>query len=246
MTITNEDNDGADEPINASVIVIERNIPTPTNPLSIPFNKKFPCNDSDVPNLSEDDIFDVCKTAPKIANGFGRIAHISENTIVKFGGAYKVDLPKARNMELVAEHAPSIRTPKMIRTFQRINETDRTIMYIVMEYIHGTLLSACWNDMSEDRRNNICNQVVEDITTLQALKLQTIGPIGGKKIRQVPHHGLFSSSGTTAKISIGDLERWYDAALDLCKQFRRVPQDVPVFKGSVGSTLAMTHLDIAP
>jgi len=237
----------------------EHNICKPVTSLPVPLNEKFPYNDSEIPNLSEDDIIDACN---KIAYGEGKIAristtrkiarlsttrkivHISTNTIVKFG--FQIDQAEARNMEFVAKNAPSIRVPKTIRTFQKTDECNALITYIVMEFIPGTVLSMCWKEMCEDRRENICDQVVNAITTLQSFKLQTIGPIGGKEYWIAPREVLFSPSGTKAKTSISDLERWYDFALDLCKKMRRQPQDAPVFKDSFGTTLPMTHLDIAP
>ena len=203
---------------------------------------EFPYRDSDIENLSEEEIADACNAASKEIQ-FG-IARIAQKTIVKFGGW--VDLAEARNMEFVARNAPSIRVPRVIRTFQNNDKDGDSITYIVMEFIAGDPLSECWNDMSEARRENVCNQVIDAITSLRAFELQTVGPIGGKDHWDAPCVDLFSSHGTKAKSSIGDLERWYDFALNWCKRIKNARPEVPAFKDYFSSTLAMTHLDIAP
>ena len=216
-------------------------------PQSLEWDGKFPCRDSDINDLSEEEIIDACNKAFKheVFKGHPGIARISENTIVKHG--YGVDLAEARTLEFIAKKKPSIRVPKVIRTFQKNGKRWGTLKrtYIVMEFMKGTPLSMCWEIMSETRREHICNQVVDAITDLRTIKVQTLGPIGGKNVWASPCKELFSTDGMKAKSSIREFEAWYDFALDFCKRFGRVPQDVPAFKDSFGSTLVMSHLDIA-
>lgn len=202
---------------------------------------EFLFEDAEIDGCSEAEIIEVCKTISPLNKKMDHIFRVAQNRLVKCGRFQS--LSEARNMEFVQENAPSVRLPRVFRVFQEVNE-DCVYTYLVMEYIHGTLLSDCWGDMAEGFRENVVDQVVDIVTTLQSLHLDTPGPIGGGTMKDPA--GLFPLSGINSKKTIGDLERWYDSVLEKCKKYRRVHPDAPSFEGAFGDTVRMSHLDIAP
>lgn len=81
-------------------------------------------------------------------------------------------------MQFVAANT-SIRVPRVIRCFDVPLDEDFNVTYIVMEYIRGTVLRDCWPDLSEPRRQKVCEQLVDAIAQLQTLQVERPGPIGG-------------------------------------------------------------------
>jgi tRNA A-37 threonylcarbamoyl transferase component Bud32 len=215
-----------------------------------PLRKKKapPFDDTEVLRLSEAAIAKACKTAPPVyalGKNWDHVVRLSNNILVKYG--WHIELAEARNMQFVYENEPLVRVPKCFRSFQ-VEDKDSisvfsTITYIVMEYIPGTVLSDCWNKMSENRRQNVCDKVVEAICKLQQLHVQRPGPIGGGLCR-APNE-LFSLAGAGPFSSIADIEKWYSHRLWLCKRMRRVQDDRPPFEGTFGDSMVMSHLDIA-
>ena len=204
----------------------------------------FPFDDAEVLTASEANIVKAIKTAPLVfAGGWNqdkrKVVRLSENTVAKYGEF--VTLAEARNMKFVRKNAPSVRLPTCIRSIQ-VKEEKHTVTYIVMEYIHGTPLSDCWEGMSKDRRQNICDQVVDSIFQLQTLQLKKPGPIGGGTSRSPTD--LFSLYGAGPFNSIRELEDWYSHRMYCCKRFRMLPPDTPSFEGTFGDHMVMSHLDI--
>jgi hypothetical protein len=212
--------------------------------------ESFPFEDAEVRQLPVAKIAEVCKAHPRsVVSSSKKLVRLSENTIVKFGACYGDGARAAeyRNMQFVHENAPSVRLPQLIRMFAIDKESSSDAwthgVYIVMEYVHGAVLSDCWLEMSEDRRQNVCDQVVGIISELQSLRIENPGPIGGG--RSLDPTGLFSIGGAGPFDSISDLETWYNLRLRLCKKIKSVPQDMPSFNGTFGAYMVMSHLDIA-
>jgi hypothetical protein len=185
----------------------------------------YPFDDAEVLRLSEAAIAEACKIAPPVyalGKNWKHVVRLSNNILVKFGRF--IELAEARNMQFVYENEPLVRVPKCFRSFQ-VEDKDSTsvsstITYIVMEYIPGTVLSDCWDKISENRRQNVCDKVVEAICKLQQLHVQRPGPIGGGLCR-APNE-LFSLAGAGPFSSIADIEKWYSHRLWLCKRMGRV------------------------
>jgi hypothetical protein len=175
----------------------------------------YPFEDAEVLRLSEAAIAKACKTAPPVyalGKNWDHVVRLSNNVLVKYG--WHIELAEARNMLFVYENEPLVRVPKCFRSFQveeKPSSVCSTITYIVMEYIPGTLLSDCWDKMSENRRQNVCDKVVEAICKLQQLHLQLPGPIGGGLCR-APNE-LFSLYGAGPFSSIADIKKWYSHRL---------------------------------
>jgi hypothetical protein len=197
-----------------------------------------PLDDEEVLTVSEAEIAQAVEIAPVVYNG---VVRLSENTLVKYG--YHVTLGEARTMQFVYTNAPSVRLPKCLRSFQIEERKGSFITYIVMEYIHGTVLSDCWNEMSEYRRQHVCDQLVDTLFQLRSLRTERPGPIGGGMCRT--GSDLFSLRGAGPFDSIRELEDWYSHRMFFCKKLKRLPPDTPSFEGTFGDRMVMSHLDIA-
>lgn len=197
----------------------------------------FPLSDSQVETATVQEIRDVCMKAPPLREKEMRMSRISENTVVKIG-AY-IYMHEARNMEFVAANT-SIRVPRVIRTFDVPVRNRKTATAIVMEYVHGRPLDECWDELSEERRENVCQQVADAVRQLQSLEVERPGPIGGG-----PSQSYWFRDRTGPFKSRRHLEDWYTAVLELCKSLNKADQDAPPFTGKF-KKLVMTHLDLAP
>lgn len=202
--------------------------PTPTH---------FPLKDHEVAAASVEDIVEACKIAPNITKVGTSIKRISENAIVKF--SKYICLSEARNMQLVANRT-SIRLPRVIRAFEVPIDEESKTSYIVMEYIRGEILEDVWDNISEERRQNVCDQVVNAIAQLEAIELDRPGPVGGGTSRGP----WFTVIGAGPFDTIGELEDWFTHKLEVCKKFRRAYPEAPSFSGKFGK-LVMSHMDIS-
>lgn len=100
-----------------------------------------------------------------------------------------------------------------------------------------------WEDMSEDRRQRICEQVVRSIGELQTLQLPNPGPIGGGYCHSPCN--LFTLHGAGPFQSISELESFYTDRMKFSKHIGHVPADAPTFQRTFGESMVMSHLDIA-
>lgn len=110
-----------------------------------------------------------------------------------------------------------------------------------MEYIHSEVLSDCWENMSEARRERVCDQVASAIAELQSLHVDRPGPIGWGRSRGF----WFMALGAGPFHSVRKLEDWFAHKLDVCKRFNRAHASLPAFSGKFGK-MVLSYMDISP
>ncbi|CDF33393.1 unnamed protein product [Chondrus crispus] len=129
----------------------------------------------------------------------------------------------------------------LIRSFEVPVDEETKVTYIVMEYVRGEVLKDCWDDMSEARRERVCDQAASAIAELQSLHVDRPGPIGGGRSRGT----WFTTLGAGPFHSVRELEDWFTHKLDVCKRYNRAYASIPPFMGKFGK-MVMSHMDVAP
>ncbi|GLA01387.1 hypothetical protein AnigIFM60653_011639 [Aspergillus niger] len=143
-------------------------------------------------------------------------------------GGGNVPSSEAAVLQLITSKT-NIRVPRVHRAWQVEDDTKYfgTMGYLIMDYIDGRPLDSCWDELSTDQKLDIANQTAQMVVKMQAIELSVpkAGPIGGH-------------SKTTS-----EMEDWFNHKLEICKAWRKAPQDIPTFKFT---ELVITHQDISP
>lgn len=118
----------------------------------------------------------------------------------------------------------SIRVPKVRRSFNVPGPgIFETIGYIAMDYVDGTCLADCWNDLSPRIQQNVVLQVAEFIRQLQSVRLNNPGPLGGG-----PSQGTwFTDYGAGPFTNRQEIENWFNHKLAILR--RKVTAHTSVF-----------------
>jgi aminoglycoside phosphotransferase (APT) family kinase protein len=174
-----------------------------------------------------------------ILHQFGSTAvmRISQNLVLKCGRSV---LPsEAENMRFATANT-TIRIPKVHHSFNVPGPGYfGTMGYIVMDYVEGTSLANCWDDLDFGKRQDVVNQVSGIIQQLQSVQFERPGPIGGG-----PCRGRWFTDYTAGPFAgRQEIENWFNHKLTICKGTGNARQDIPAFNFPA---FVLTHQDISP
>jgi serine/threonine protein kinase len=200
----------------------------------------FPLDGCDLSTISNQELVQILDTAPKLYQyGYTTVVRLSKTLVLK-GGA-NILPSESQNMDFAAQ-LKGIRVPKVHRSFA-IPAPEGALAhakgYIVMDYVEGSSLADLWDTMNPTQREEVVTQVAEMIRKMQSTTLDFAGPVGGGVSLGV----FFTDWGAGPFDSRRSMEDWFNHKLDVCKAFKRVPEDAPPF---TFPTMVFTHGDISP
>ncbi|GLA47077.1 hypothetical protein AnigIFM63604_000941 [Aspergillus niger] len=211
------------------------------DPASRDANNTFPFDGIDFETLSEESLAAVLFSVPALYDlGQTTVVRLSQKLAMKGGG--NVLSSEAAVLQLITSKT-DIRVPRVHRAWQVEDDTKYfgTMGYLIMDYIDGRPLDSCWDELSTDQKLDIANQTAQMVVKMQAIELSVpkAGPIGGGPCcgRWFSHY----SAGPFETTS--EMEDWFNHKLEICKAWRKAPQDIPAFKFT---ELVITHQDISP
>lgn len=187
----------------------------------------FPFDDVGMRTIERHTIVHALSTAPKIWDNGG--VKIAQGVVVKYG--HDVNICEANNMKFVSQHT-TIRLPALLDSWVETECSDNveggeSICYIVMSYMDGKLVDELWSELSDTTRCGIQKQLHDFIQQLRHLKADCPGPIGGG----VSQGAFFTDYGAGPFASKGEMERWFDDRLAVCRDFGIVDAGEPGFGG---------------
>ncbi|KAK6507484.1 hypothetical protein TWF481_005915 [Arthrobotrys musiformis] len=201
----------------------------------------FP-EDTDFISIPSDAIIHAVesKSAPPIDSKNPMVRRLNSKTLVKSSRGM---LPsEASAMKLVAART-DIRVPEIYRFISREGEMSRfgTKGYLVMGHLPGQTLATLWPGYNKVQKERAVAKIWDAVLKLREVKIGEPGPIGGG----MAQGGLFTQYGAGPFPSAQTLEEWYSHKLEVCKRFKRVPNDAPSFEGRFEPPFCMTHQDLA-
>ncbi|PWY69005.1 hypothetical protein BO94DRAFT_628598 [Aspergillus sclerotioniger CBS 115572] len=202
--------------------------------------------------LSDETLTKLFEAAP-IDHNFGgtKIVRLSQTLILK--GGPNTQPGEANILNFIAKAgeengARRIRASRVHRLFniERVETWGEWKCLILMDFINGTTLDRCWDELSQKKRVDVVDQVALMLDTLHSIPLpdayqQLPGPKGD--IRCLAHGYMFLDEGAGPFASIQEMEAWFDRRLDVGRLFNRIPEDVPSFHFD---KLVLTHQDVMP
>ncbi|RAK89153.1 hypothetical protein BO79DRAFT_172300 [Aspergillus costaricaensis CBS 115574] len=226
--------------------------PQPQLPKGSAEPEKFPLDGHDISQVSNETLIELFETAP-VVHDFGgtRIVRLSQTLILK--GGERTQPGEAHMLSFIAKAdkksgAQRIRAPRVHRVLNinRDNSWEVWNCLIVMDFIHGTTVDRCWDDLSQEKRLDVVTQVASMLDTLHSIPLpeeyQSLpGPVG--EPRCLAYGYMFFDEGAGPFSSTRELEAWFDGRLEVGRLFKRVPDDIPPFRFD---KLVLTHQDVMP
>jgi serine/threonine protein kinase len=166
------------------------------------------------------------------------VTRVTKTLVVKFGRS--VVSCEAQNMTFALQNT-SIPVPRVHRWFQITDFEDygELIGYIVMDYIEGTCLENCWNDLGISKKESVLAQTSDMIRQLQSVQIKEPGPIGGG----LCEGKWFTHYGAGPFPNQQQFESWFNRRLCMAKQTGNAAAEIQSFKFS---SFVLTHLDITP
>ena len=137
-----------------------------------------------------------------------------------------------------------LRVPKLHDAWQEQDHSlgddyERTIGYLVMDYVPGRTLSSVWSQMGLEARADVYRQLAEGLATLHSQQLPRPGPVGGGISR-----GFYFTQYNVGPFETAhEMEEWFSERQKVCKDFGRVFEDEPDFSGTF-NPLVMCHMDL--
>ncbi|KAL7627038.1 hypothetical protein AAE478_003814 [Parahypoxylon ruwenzoriense] len=219
------------------------------DPISTDDQHTFPLDGrEDIASVSDEELFRIYSTAPRLHKyGAVIIARVSKSMVIKGGSG--VAESESQNMIFACEslHLP---VPKVHRTFTAtIPDASRTKAvtghFIVMDYIAGPTVEACWPSLDAGSRESVARQVADTIEKMQSRDLNDTLPVGpiGRGRDQKFEGPWFTDYGAGPFPSLEDLEAWFNHKIDVCARLHQLPAGTPRFRFR---DVVFTHQDIAP
>lgn len=211
--------------------------------------QNFPLDDYDLSKVSDETLIALFDTAPILHSYEGtKIVRLSRTLILK--GGINARPCEASILGLVAgigegTGSKSIPVPRVHRVLNI--ETEGVFFgckcLLVMDFIDGRSVEACWDNLSQIERLEVVSQVASTITTLQSIPLpqQQPGPVGCKSC--LARGFWFPDMGAGPFGSKEQLESWFNRRLAISQRFNQAPDIVPPFRFD---KLVLSHQDIAP
>ena len=219
-----------------------------------PEPQKFPLDGFDLSRVSSETLIALFDTAPASHSYEGtRIVRISQSLIIKGGSGARPC--EANILNIVAgigkEGAGSEGSIAVPRVHRVIKVESERIFYgarclLVMDFIDGPTVEACWDTLNQTEREDIVSQVASMINTLQSFELSSQqqdlpGPVGCKTC--LARGFWFPDFGAGPFNSKEDLEAYFNRQLEISQLFNQAPDTVLPFSFE---RLVLTHQDIAP
>ncbi|UPK92453.1 hypothetical protein LCI18_003388 [Fusarium solani-melongenae] len=116
--------------------------------------------------------------------------------------------------------------------------------FILMDYIPGPTVEACWESLDKTTKESVAQQVADMIEKLQSRNIEDLppGPLSwdpGEKCMG----SWFTDYGAGPFNRLEDLEAWFNHKIDVCAQVQQLPTGTPRFQFN---SMVLTHQDIAP
>ncbi|OAA62741.1 Protein kinase-like domain protein [Niveomyces insectorum RCEF 264] len=206
----------------------------------------FPLDGLDLSSVSDKELRELFSTAPKL-HDYGAVTVVRLSKLLVMKGGRGVHPGESRNMIFAAEslHLP---VPKVHRAFtdairRSFDGRPEKAYFIVMDYVPGPTVEACWDSLELRKRQIVADQVAAMIDTMQPRDLQLPpGPIGGSDGCKF-EGPWFTDYGAGPFATLKDLETWCNHKIDVCIRFKQLPLNTPVFQFQ---KVVFTHQDIAP
>jgi Phosphotransferase enzyme family len=214
----------------------------PPDPLA--FTGPFPLADLAPQSMAREQIESVVALAAMIYTNGGDIpskavARVSDHAVVKYGT--DVSLSEGRNMMTVQQQV-QISMPQVYDCWkpqQRADGQAEECVYIVMQYVSGQILAQTIEDLAEDQKRDLSNQLINMLKKPHTVRHSIPGAVGGGPALAPP---LFTSDGAGPFHSVADLISWFNDCLDLCQSFGRASKQQR-FDDDIND-LVMCHMDL--
>ncbi|KAG8739398.1 hypothetical protein FRC10_005664 [Ceratobasidium sp. 414] len=161
-----------------------------------------------------------------------RVYLLDSSTMVKKGS-------EELQAEAISMHMIRTMTSIPVPAIKQVIIHSRTT-YIVMDYIKGRTLEACWSDLGFFAKLRVVWTLRGYVSQLRRLQRSVPGRIDGGECDGY----LFPIIGAGPFTSYDDLTTWYNHKLDVCQQLGQAPPNAPRFDNSW--PLVFTHGDISP
>ena len=203
---------------------------------------RFPLDEQDINVISDEALISAFNTGSVIYHeGGNKIVRISQNLVIK--GGFSVLPSEAANMRF-ATQTLNLPVPKVRRVFNIKASEDiwGTTCYIMMDYVKGTSVDKCWSELPKGLKSKIISQLASMINQMQSTVVAgPPGPVGCTKSRLM---GLwFSDYGAGPFETLGEMEDWFNYALEISQKFNQALPGTPRF---ILKKLVFSHMDVAP
>ena len=214
----------------------------PPDPLA--FTGPFPLADLAPQFMTREQIESVVAHAPKLYIYGGDIpsravARVSNHVVVKYGT--KVSFGEGQGMMTVQQQV-QISMPQVYdcwKSQQRADCQADEYVYIVMRYVSGKILAQTIEDLDEDQKRDLSNQLTHLLNKIHTIR-HTIPGAVGCGAATAPR--LFTSDGAGPFQSIADLINWFNDCLNQCQSFGRALKQQR-FDEDI-KDLVMCHMDV--
>ena len=220
----------------------------PPDPLA--FTGPFPLADLAPQSMTRQQIESVVAHAPKLYKTGGdfpnggdipakAVVRVSNHVVVKYGT--EVSFSEGRTMMTVQEQV-QISMPEVYDCWKSQQRTDRQAnesVYIVMQYVPGKILAQTIEELDEDQKRDLTDQLLHLLDTLHTIRHTVPGPVGGGRA-MAPR--LFTSNGAGPFQSNADLIDWFNGCLQQCQFFGRAIKQQR-FDEDI-KDLVMCHMDV--
>jgi tRNA A-37 threonylcarbamoyl transferase component Bud32 len=194
----------------------------------------------DISTMPQETLIAYGKSAP-VLHSFGgvNIVRLSHDLVLKSGRG--VLASEGETMSYVMKKFPGVRLPKVHRYFSVDCPLSYhgTEGYIVMDYVDGLSLDACWDKLSPDVHKDIATQVGAMVNQLQSVHFDHPGAIGGGVSRGI----WFSDYGAGPFTTKAGFENWINWKLELGKACKQASADVPRISCNY---FVLVHGDLSP
>ena len=197
-----------------------------------PGPQNFPLDGFDLSEVSDETLIALFDTAPALHSYEGtRIVRISQSLIIKGGSGARpceaniLDLVTGIGKEGTGSEG-SIAVPRVHRVTKV--ESER-IFYgarclLVMNFIDGSTVEACWDTLSQTEREDVVSQVASIVNTLQSFQLspqqqELPGPVGCKTC--LARGFWFPDFGAGPFNSKEELEAYFNGRLEISQLFNQ-------------------------
>jgi tRNA A-37 threonylcarbamoyl transferase component Bud32 len=194
----------------------------------------------DIEEIPQEMLITYGRSAPVLHSlGGVEVVRLSTNLVLKSGEG--VLASEGETMRYVLKNCSEVRLPRVHRSFSVDcpSSSFGVKNYIVMDYIDGSSLDTCWNELSSEAHEDIVAQVAAMVHQLQSMQSDHPGVIGGGISRGI----WFSDYGAGPFTNKDVFKHWINWKLDLSKSFKRASADIPQIDCN---SFVFTHGDLSP
>ncbi|SMR64110.1 unnamed protein product [Zymoseptoria tritici ST99CH_3D1] len=193
--------------------------------------RSFPLEDKP---LTRENILKCLSIAPRVPpSGWGSmVARLRSDVVVKYGQE-RVHINEANTMRLVRQRTSTVLLPKVLDAWTATDcgqnrrergKEDVPVTYIVMQYVHGTVLKDKWPTLIGTERDILVQRVADMLKELRTVQVDQPGPLGQPIRCEGRYFTEYDAGPFETK---ADLTHWLNNRLEVCKLFRQAPQNRP-------------------